>query len=339
MNELAQTPEEPPPARSEPAAPSKWARVRTIGRWVLFVAGVGAVVALIVDAGPAAVWSTLWRAGVWLPFVVLFEIGFAGMDVFALRWLYGERASKVPIAVWLRSALVAYGIMAFLPAGRAGGERMRAAALAPYVGGARAAAGAAVLQGISLWGNTLISVPCYVAVAIATGPTSILSLLVAGNGLVTGVLGSLVFFGARISKLGGWLGKRIKALGPHGAHFDAHLREMPAIPVRSILASLGGRLWQSLQYAVLLGAVGGAVTVDGTLVAQGIHLVGAGFGDMVPNQAGITESVYRVFGDSLSLEPASAISIALVFRICQFVLAGGCLLAGMLWKPPEVAET
>ncbi|MBZ0120901.1 MAG: hypothetical protein K8H88_28160, partial [Sandaracinaceae bacterium] len=179
------------------------------------------------------------------------------------------------------------------------------------------------------------SIPCYVAVAMAAGPASPLALLVAGNGLVTAVLGSLVFFGARISKVGGWLGRRIKALSTHGARFDEHLKELPAVPYASIASSLGGRVLQALQYGVILLAVGGALTSGGALVAQAIHLVGAGFGDMVPNQAGITESAYRIFGGSLGLEHAQAIGIALVHRVCQFSLAGASLLAGALWKPSE----
>src|SRR5690606_17191969 len=142
--------------------------------------GVAAVAGLVTDAGPDAVWRTLVAAGVFLPFVMIAEVGFIGMDVVSLRLLYGEHGRQVPWRVWLRSALMAYGIMIFLPAGRAGGAVMRAASLAPYIGGARAAAGGTFLQGVTLWGNTLISVPCYAAVALASGPSSSLALLVAG---------------------------------------------------------------------------------------------------------------------------------------------------------------
>lgn len=317
------------------SGPSKGARLKTIGRWLLFVLGTAAVVGLVYDAGAEAVWNTLVRAGVYLPLVMVAEIGFIGMDVLSLRWMYGERAKLVPGSVWLRSAMMAYGIMIFLPAGRAGGEVMRAATLAPYIGGARAAAGGTFLQGVTLWGNTLISIPCYVAVSLASGPTSLLALLVLGNGVVTGVLGSLILFGARFSTVGGWLGRRIQALSSHGESFDASLREMPAVPFLPIAAALLGRVSQSVQYGVILLAVGGALTVGSALVAQSIHLVGAGFGDMVPNQAGITETAYRIFGGHLGLEDAaaSAISIALLHRICQFFLAGTSLAVGALWKP------
>jgi hypothetical protein len=327
---------------TDPAAEARrrrWARLKTVGRALLFVVGVGAVVGLILDAGADEVWSTLVRAGVWLPLVMLCEIGFAAMDVVSLRLMYGERGRSVPATVWLHSGMMAYGIMVLLPAGRAGGEVMRAASMAPYIGGPRAAAGATVLQGVTLWGNTLISIPCYVAVALASGPTELLALLVAGNGLVTGVVGSLLLFGARMSKLGGWLGRRIKALAGHGARFDESLREMPSMPVLPIGAAFLGRAFQSVQYGIILVAVGGALTVQSGLVAQGIHLVGAGFGDMVPNQVGITEGAYRLFAANLGLQDAvaQAIAIALVHRVCQFALAGTCLAVGAFWKPASDA--
>jgi hypothetical protein len=326
-SEVEQAVDVPKPARS-----SRW---KTIGRFVLLAFGVAAVVGLVYDAGPEKVWNTLVHASVWLPLVALFEIGFVGMDVVSLRLMYGERARNVPMSVWLRSALMAYGVMILLPAGRAGGEVVRAANLAPYVGGPRAAAGATLLQGVTLWGNTLISIPCYIAVAFASGPGSPLGLLAAGNGLVTAILGSLLLFGARFSSLGGWLGRRIKALAAHGTHFDKSLREMPAVPVLPIGAALMGRLFQSAQYGVILVAVGGTLTVSSALVAQTIHIVGAGLGDMVPNQAGITETAYRLFRGDLGFVAAQAVSMALLHRIVQFSLAGSSLAVGALWHPGE----
>jgi hypothetical protein len=314
---------------------ARWARLKSLGRLALFAIGAAAVVALVVHAGADRVWNTLARAGVWLPLVMFLELGFATMDVVSLRLMYGERGARVPASVWLRSGIMAYGVMVLLPAGRAGGEVMRAASMAPYVGGPRAAAAATVLQGVTLWGNTLISVPCYAAVAIASGYADSLALLVAGNGFVTAVAGTFLLLGARSSRLGGWLGRRIKALAPHGARFDESLRELPALPLSPIAAAFVGRALQAAQYGIILLAVGGALTVESALVAQAIHLVGAGFGDMVPNQVGVTEGAYHLFAANLGLEDAvaQAISIALVHRVCQTALAATSLAIGAVWKP------
>src|SRR5690606_27732059 len=111
--------------------------------------------------------------------------------------------------------------------------------------------------------------------------------------------------------------------------------ELPQAPILPVGAALLGRVFQSMQYGVILLAVGGALTIESGLVAQAIHLVGAGLGDMVPNQAGVTELAYDVFKADLDFEAAKAqaISIALVHRICQFGLAGTCLGIGAIWKP------
>ena len=140
-----------------------------------------------------------------------------------------------------------------------------------------------------------------------------------------------------MSRVGGWLGRRIKALSTHGTNFDESLREMPPVPLLPIGAALLGRVSQSVQYGIILLAVGGSLTIGSALVAQAIHLVGAGLGDMVPNQVGITEGAYRIFASHLGLSDAvaQAIAIALVHRICQFFMAGTSLAVGALWKPAE----
>lgn len=302
-------------------------------RATLFVLGVTAVVLLVRAAGPGAVLDTLLRAGVWLPLIVALEVGFAGMDVLALRSLAGPRAESVPRATWLRSALVAYGIMILLPAGRAGGEIARAASLGPHVGGAHAIAMATRLQAVTLLANSVISIPCWAAVALASHALEPLAWLVLGNGVVTGVVGGAIVLTSRRSRVGGWLGGRIAALATHGARFDEALRDQTPWTPAILWCSLG-RALQSLQYGVILLSVGGTLTVTSAFVSQGIHLVGAGFGDMVPNQVGITEGAYRIFADVLGLAdaPARAIGIALVARICQSSLAGVALAVGAVLK-------
>ena len=329
----------------EENAPKKtrWDRAKAVGRWLLLVLGVGAVVMLVREAGPQLVWRTLLAAAPFLPFIALGEIGFVGMDVVALRLMYRERGKSVPPLVWLRSAILAYGIMVLLPAGRAGGEMMRAASLAPYVGGPRAAAAAAVLQGVTLFGNTVISVPCFVAVALASSFGNPLALLVAGNALVTATLGGILLFGARLSGVGGWLGRRIGALGAHGEKFDASLKELSPAPAGPVVAATIGRMFQTAQYGVILVAVGGSLTLGNAWIGQAIHLVGAGFGDLVPNQAGITETAYRLsasFAPTLGLADgvAQMISIALLHRLVQFTLAGTSLAVGAIWKPAAPAS-
>lgn len=330
-----------PPAAAvmAPAASTRWTWIKRIARLLLFVAGVTAVVLLVQSAGPDRVLSTLIEAGPWIPLILVLECCFMGMDAVALRGLLGAEGRRVPMAVWARTAMLQYGVMVLLPAGRAGGEIARAAGLSPYVGGAaRAAAAATRLQAATMLGNTLISIPCYVAVAVASSAHSPLGYAVMVNGLVTAAIGIAIVLTVRRSRFGGWLGKRIPFLASHGPTFDAALREeTPWGP--AIVATTMGRAFQALQYGIILLAVGGTLTVQSALVSQGIHLVGAGMGDMVPNQVGITEGAYTLFAPALGLEGqiARAIGIALVARICQFLLAGVSLTVSALWRPAPVA--
>lgn len=326
-------------------ASARWTWIKRIGRALLFVLGVTAVVLLVREAGPDRVLSTLLQAGPWIPVIILLECCFMGMDVVALRGLLGERGKRVPLLVWVRTALLQYGVMQLLPAGRAGGEVARAAGLSLYVGGgARAAASATRLQAATMIGNSVISVPCAIGVGLAVDvpvAESPLFWAIVGNGLVTAVIGGAIVLASRKSSLGGWIGKKIPLLASHGPSFDAALREeTPWTP--AFVATTIGRGFQTLQYGVILLAVGGTLTFVSALVSQGIHLVGAGMGDMVPNQAGITEGAYTLFAPALGLgdDLAKAIGIALVARICQFSLAGTCLVVSALWKgsAPDIAE-
>ena len=92
---------------------------------------------------------------------------------------------------------------------------------------------------------------------------------------------------------------------------------------------------------MILHAVGGALTISSGFVTQGIHLVGAALGDMVPNQVGFNEGAYRVFAEALGLghDPARAVSIALVARLAQFILAGLCFGISAAWKRSDTPSS
>ncbi|MBX7193035.1 MAG: flippase-like domain-containing protein [Sandaracinaceae bacterium] len=320
----------------------RWAWAKRAARLALFAFGLAAIVYVVNDAGPAHVWATLVGAGVFVPLIVLLEGAFMSMDVLSLRSLIGAPARDVPLSVWVRSGLMAYAIMVLFPGGRAAGEVVRATQLAPYTGGAKAAAYGTRLQAATMLGNTIISVPaalaCFWAQAQA-GTSSALPWLVLGNGLVTAAIGGGILFVSRRSKVGGWIGQKFSALASHGASFDEALRdETPFAP--ALLFSALGRACQTLQYGIILVAVGGSLGLVSALVSQGIHLVGAGAGDLVPNQAGITEGAYWMFAEALGLsaDPAAAVGIALIARFCQYILAGIGLVAGAVWRAPTPAS-
>ncbi|NJK88927.1 MAG: hypothetical protein HC923_05650 [Myxococcales bacterium] len=145
----------------------RWSR-GALGRWLLLVLGVFAVVLLVRDAGWPRVRDTIFETAPWLPLILALEVLWVSCDSFALIGLYGKDRRLVPIRDWVRSAILAYAIMILLPAGRAGGEVARATILSRRSGG-RAIAYSAQLQASVLIANALITLPCWVAVMREVG--------------------------------------------------------------------------------------------------------------------------------------------------------------------------
>jgi hypothetical protein len=301
-----------------------WQWLKCNGRWLLLGLGVIAVLALIHHVGWKAVATTLATAGFWLPVILLLEALWIGVEGLGLWLLLKPARGELPLGVWLRALMTHYTIMVILPAGRAGAEATRAAMFAPHIGGARSAAGATLFQGCSLIGNALVCIPALAVVAAHVGMWHGLSLLLLANLAATLVLGAAFYAIPRHAGIGSRLARRFASLADGGPAYDAALRTAPRVPVAPMLVCLGARGIQTLQYGVLLAAVGGGFTFAGAWISEGIHLVGAGLGDIVPNQVGVTEGAYRLFANTLGLgdNPERAISIALLARLSAFSLAG-----------------
>lgn len=313
-------------------APSETPRWRRALSWAFLVGGAGLLVWLVWDAGPATVGSALLEAGPWVPLILVFDAGWFVGEVVAHRVLLEDDAERMPLGALVRANLAAFGFVALAPLGKAGAEIARALAVARHVGGPRAAAAAANVQAASLLGNALVSVPCALAVFATVGIESVLPWLVVGNGVVTLVLGGSAVVLARRGRLGDRLATRFSALELDGPRIDEALRVRRATFARAVAATFGARLSQTVQYGLLLVAVGGAMSARTALATQGVHLVGAGLGDFVPGQLGVVESAYRLFAESLSLRPAQAVGIGLVARASSWILASLALASLALWR-------
>lgn len=309
--------------------------LKRYGRWLLLAFGALALVLLIRHVGALQVLATLKTGGFWLPVIMLLEAAWIGMDVLALKLFYGAAAKQVSLRQWCRSMMMHYVVMVLFPAGRAGAEITRAAMLAPVVGGHRASAGAVQIQSVVLIANALISTICLVAVVLVAGSGSGLLWLLFVNAVGTLFLGAMLYLGARIGNVGSWLGRRIKSLSRHGPEVDALLSQAPLVPWGPLGCAAVGRAIQTLQYGVVLYSVGGNLSLLNALITEGIHLVGAGLGDMVPNQVGITEGAYSIFAGMLGVGAAAAVSIALLARLGQFTLAGLYWIAATLLSDKE----
>jgi hypothetical protein len=296
------------------------------GRVVLFVAGLGLAAWLVRGVGIDRVAHVLSDAKGFVPFIVLLEMLIVCTDVLALRALLGPSAQRITAPVWIRSSAIAYASSILLPAGRALGEAMRVRALAPEIGAPRATGAASRLQITVLYANAAISIAILAELASkgeASGPLAIAVLI---NAALCALLASLLLALVRSKRFAAWLGQRFRGF------VEAHTApdDLPApsgAPARAFGFVFLGRLIQAVQYGVAVRAVGGASTLHLALSAQGIHLVGALAGDLVPNQIGVTEGAYRAFAHALDFdaEPARALGIALLTRIAQIGLAVLCL--------------
>ncbi len=289
--------------------------VRTAARLALLAGGIVLVSWLVSSAGYSRVGDAFRDAGPSLPFVVALELLIVMTDAAAARTLLGDAAGSVRASTWMRSMALAYAAGIVLPAGRAAGEGARASVLGADIGLVRAAAACSRVQTAALFGTAAASL---VAAAAALPASTTLALLLAGNALLCTILAVVVLSLARWRRLRRWLRARWPALAAQPS-----LTIAPGATATASLLCTLGRALQAAQYAVVLGAVGGAVSLQAGLVAQGIHLVGATVGDAVPNQVGTNEGAFRIFAGTLGLAdaPARALSIALVVRAVQLGLA------------------
>jgi hypothetical protein len=312
-----------------------WNRLGRIGRVVLAMGGLALVAYLVTRAGAGRVAAVLWRAGPWLPAVFAIEVFQIGTDVLALRSILRGRWRQIPPATWVRSSAIAYAMMTLLPAGRAAGEVTRAALFSKHVGPARAATTSTSLQAAYLSANGVLSLAACVAVASRFGLRAPLALLLAGNVVFQAIIAGSLLAILRAARIGQWLDRMRRRFVP-GAKDSVPLDpdERRRIPWRAALACTLGRSAQTLQYGIILYAVGGTLTVRNAFITHGIHLVGATLGDMLPNQLGATDGAYRAFATDLGFagDPARALSIAFVVRIAQLTLAAICVIVASLTK-------
>ncbi len=294
-------------------------------RAVLFVAGLGLAAWLIRGVGFGRVIRVFEENWEWVPVVAALEVVFVSSDIVALRVLYGGAVRKIPFAAWVRSTAVAYASTILLPAGRAAGEAARAATLAPSVGAADSVAVSTRLQACFLLGNAGISSVIVTALLLGNLRGASLLPLLLGNAAVCSLIGGGILLLLASGRVSEWIKRRLRRF--ETKKDPGNLRPRPRQVALAVTSCLVGRLFQTLQYGVTLHAVGGHATPVLALATQGTQLVGAGLGDLVPGQVGVTEGAFRAFAETLGLgaDPARALSIALITRVAQISLAMVCI--------------
>jgi hypothetical protein len=303
------------------------------GRLLAVALGVTGVTLIVRGLGADAVGHAIEQASRYMPLVIMLEVGVLACTLGALRSLYGDAAKQLPMSQLIRAGLIGYAVMGLVPAGRAAAEIARASIVARWVGAGTAGAAAARVQAVALVANACISFPAALAAWSLVG-ANWLPLTIALNGVVTLALGGSVLFFTKRSRIGAWLARRSSRVEKFGAELDDAFAREPALPVRAIAWEFGGRLVQLAQNAVLVACVGGVVGLPQALTSQGIHLVGAAVGDLIPAQLGATEGNYTLAANALGLTAAAAVSIALLAHLAQLFWVGVGTLVPLVWRPP-----
>lgn len=290
------------------------------GRWVLLAIGFVALAWLLKSVGIERVGAVLVNAGRLLPVVFVLEAAWALCEGIGFLVLLGPSVQRLTFRAWGQGTLAHYVTMTILPVGRAGAEVLRATIFGPFVGRSEAASGAALIQSGALFGNAIVSLSCAYFAAERGAP--LLTGLLLGNAAVTAFLSTAIYFGlARARELTrlSWL-RRFANFGDDVV--EGFRRSQPRHALALLFITLG-RLIQTAQYGVILLAIGGAFSFERMFIAEGIHLIGAGLGDMVPNQVGVQEGAYRAFAPALGFAdaPEKAISVALLARIAVLSVA------------------
>lgn len=298
------------------------------------------IIALVVRGiGLPVVARTVVGAAALFPLVAALEMVQLACTMNALRSLY--HPATAPLAQYVRAGLVGYAVMGLVPAGRTVAEVSRASMLSRWIGGPRAAAAAARIQGAALLANAAITVPAVAAAWLASrehGPWW-LPLAVGANFVVCTALGLSVLIGAAKASPGAWLGRKLPTAQGFGASLDDLLKGEPLFPWGAIGWEFVGRSFQVVQCAVLLQCVAGEPTLRNALTSEGILLVGGAIGDLLPAQLGATEGNYSLTASALGLTAAASVSIALLAHLAQLLWVVLGTLVSVIWPaPPEAAE-
>jgi uncharacterized membrane protein YbhN (UPF0104 family) len=243
----------------------------------------------------------------------------------------------VPARTWIRASAAAYAMMILLPAGRIAGEVARATLVARHVGGARAATASTILQATYMFANGALSAATCVVLAPSDGLRSPLVALLVGNAVLMSAACAGLLAVLRHGRVGPWLEKIGRLMPAVSSTPPLEPGGYRRIPWRQALACTASRFVQVAQYGLVVVSVGGAATVRAAFVAHGIHLVGTTAGDLVPNQLGVVDGVYRAFAGTLGFAdaPARAVSIAFIVHIAQLACAAACILTATLMREAQ----
>ena len=299
--------------------------------------GLGLFAWTIADAGPETLLSLLPRAAALLPLAIALEAARIGLDALSTRAVLAGRGA-IPFRALFAAQLAAQGVMGVFPAGRSASEATKAALLSSHVGVPAAVAMGTANQANVLIGSALFSLAC-LAGAMATTDGIALPIAIGIHFAVLTAAGVGLRVLATHPGIEAFFLRRAPRLGARAGAFHEASRDTPVLAPAPIAWMVAGRAVQTLEYWVLARAVGLDVSAAGALAVQGVNLVAAALGVMVPGQLGTAELVFRQSAEALGTDHATAVAIALLARVPQLTWVGTGLVVLLVWQARRRAGT
>jgi hypothetical protein len=297
---------------------------------VLSALGISLCVWLVTRVGAEALAEGAAVVLPWLPVLLVLELGRTFAELLSTMIVLGEERKLVSIRRLVLSQFVSSVLNTVMPAGRASGEGVKAALLAPSLGLGRALAVGAAGQAIALLANAAFAIAgALFGLSLANRPVVLTALAIYAFVTTSGAVFMVV--AARTGSAGRWIVRwpRVQA---SLQHFDKIVRRGPSVLLAAVSAQALARLLQALQLALLLGLCGGIVSLASVAFAQALQLVGAAAGDLVPAQVGATDGAFVLAARGLGLSPTKALVVSLSLHAVQ--LLGAALIAAaafVLW--------
>jgi putative membrane protein len=308
-----------------------------VTRWfrpLLVVAGLAVVAYLVVQIGPAAIWSSLATLGWRLPLVLAFPYALAAVvDTLAWRLLL---PGPVPFWLLMRARLAGEAVNLATPTMAVGGEPLKAYLLRPHVSlsdglvsviadKTTIVVGQMLFLALGLLTARFLEPPAGRMLPIMTGLLGVEILAIGGfvlvqasgglghGGRLLGRLGTRVGMGGggRLQQGLGDLDRALAALYRHGRR-----RLIASALVHTVAWATGG-----LEVYVVLRFLGQPAALSTALIiesfASGVKF--ASF--MVPASLGALEGGYVAFFEAFGLAASAGLSFVLVRRLREFTWA------------------
>ena len=294
-------------------------------RLALAVLGVALAIAVPARIGFTTVLASVRPALSVLPLCVACELVRVLCEACATRLALGR---TVPHGPMLLAHLGSYAAGTVFPAPRPAAEAVKTSVLGEYVGVPEAASAGATMQAATFFA---VGSMCLLAGLTTLGTK--LSWVLFGNTAMlfaTGLLLRVVMRSARAVRwIQGRWPRRAETLGRlHAVARTGHVLALG--PSGFLLLGLFVRVFE--QYFITR-SMGGAPSVLGAISAEGVRLIGASVGVLVPGQLGVREAIFAMSADALGTTVAKATAVAVFTHVVELSLALIGFVALLFFRP------